>query len=42
MKYHSLFVIFKNAAKFEIVVGGALSVKSLHVFLSFVDFKKNI
>ena len=28
MKYHALFVIFEKAAKFEIVVGGALSVNN--------------
>ena len=28
MKYHALLVIFEKGAKFEIVVGGALRVKS--------------
>ena len=29
MKYHALFVIFEKAAKFEIVIGGTLRVKSM-------------
>ena len=50
MKYHALLVIFEKAAKFEIVIGGALWVKGCllcHMLLYFLgsvkfELRKNL